>query len=352
MAKRKSRSIIPKGTKANGSEETTKFEYPQHEYGKLMPEMSTEQYTDLKNDIAQNGIKDKIIMFEGSILEGWHRYKATCELGSPFKGFDHFRGTKSQALSLVVSKNLMRRHMTTDQRAMVLASARKMLIEAGVPSGDDVDKFGQMAEHADINRSAAYRAKTIAQKGIDELQEAVRDGEIGTKTGEEIAKLPEKQQKKALKATKAPPKAPPKEENVKSIVKTDVVYTGTWMKDIRTTDPPAKRDSTWFFRCKPDEVHMAFEVISAQGFEVQSFMTVTTKSKHSDPFTDGSRDLVLIATHGDPSPVDRKAKFPGVMPEQQFLEHFAKAYPDNKTTRATFFGTKPSPNWQDWKSDK
>ena len=86
MAKRKSRSIIPKGTKANGSEETTKFEYPQHEYGKLMPEMSTEQYTDLKNDIAQNGIKDKIIMFEGSILEGWHLTRQLVNLDRPLKG--------------------------------------------------------------------------------------------------------------------------------------------------------------------------------------------------------------------------------------------------------------------------
>ncbi len=41
------------------------------------------EYVALKNDITQNGLLHPIVIFEGQVLDGRHRYSACVELGVP-----------------------------------------------------------------------------------------------------------------------------------------------------------------------------------------------------------------------------------------------------------------------------
>ena len=361
MSKRKEKA--KKGdTKGNGTmvPTKTKIPYEQHEFGTMFPIMSGEELNRLKSDIEENGLVHRAYLFEGKVLDGWNRLRAMSELGmdmSNGKYVDEWPGLngkkdRDSAILYVMSQNFSRRHLTKDQKAMVLAKFSKLKRGGLSGSGSNLSRgeiasAADLAKEHDVSIAQIGRARSIEEKGTEEVKDAVRDGEIGTKAGVEIAKLPEKDQKEALNKARAP--APPPPANTKPAVHCDLVYTGTYVRGLRDADPPAKKNATWYFRVRPDELHMAFDIISGQGFEIVSFMTVTIKKPHNDPFTDGSRDLVLIATKGEPDAPDRKEKFKGVMPEQQFLEQFGKAYPDGKVSRATFFGTKPTENWQDWK---
>lgn len=55
-----------------------KFE--QHPLSAAFPGMSPEVFKELIDDIDQNGVREKIVVFEGKILDGWHRYSACQEL--------------------------------------------------------------------------------------------------------------------------------------------------------------------------------------------------------------------------------------------------------------------------------
>ena len=89
-----------------------------HNSAKIIPVMSLDQYTDLKNDIAQNGLLNPIVTFNGSILDGWHRYKACRELEIE-PSFTPYEGSDPE--TFVIAMNIHRRHMTHGELATFAA---------------------------------------------------------------------------------------------------------------------------------------------------------------------------------------------------------------------------------------
>lgn len=87
-----------------------------HPYADTVPPMTEEEYVNLRDDIRANGLIEPVVIFEGKILDGRHRYKACLAEGKPVHSVE-FRGTNAEALSRVISLNLARRHLTVSQRA-------------------------------------------------------------------------------------------------------------------------------------------------------------------------------------------------------------------------------------------
>jgi len=95
-----------------------------HRFCALVPAMSEEQYQALKADIAAWGLREAIVVHEGKILDGRHRYRACMELGidptlRPWDG-------QGLATDYVLSQNLHRRHLDKSQRAAVAVQAEAM----------------------------------------------------------------------------------------------------------------------------------------------------------------------------------------------------------------------------------
>ena len=92
-----------------------------HPLAKAIPEMLTDEFADLVADIKAHGLQTSVVMFEGKILDGWHRYRACTELGIPPK-FVPFTGTDAEAEAFVLSINVHRRHLTLKQKQEIIAA--------------------------------------------------------------------------------------------------------------------------------------------------------------------------------------------------------------------------------------
>jgi hypothetical protein len=90
-----------------------------HPLSDIFPEMPDADYQELKSDIQKNGLLLPIIIHEGKILDGRHRYKACLELKIEPK-YEIF-ARKEKAADFVFSTNSVRRHLTKSQRACVAA---------------------------------------------------------------------------------------------------------------------------------------------------------------------------------------------------------------------------------------
>jgi ParB-like chromosome segregation protein Spo0J len=90
----------------------------QHELAKIIPPIHEDQYIDLKSDILDNGLLSPIVTIDGSILDGWHRFKACQELGIE-PSFIEYDG--NDPLSFVISMNITRRHMSRGELATFAA---------------------------------------------------------------------------------------------------------------------------------------------------------------------------------------------------------------------------------------
>ena len=106
-----------------------------HPYADLFPLLEGAELQSLADDIATNGLREKIWLYEGKILDGRNRW-AACKLAKVEPQTREYRG--SDPLGLVVSLNLKRRHLNESQRGMI--AARLATLKQGRPQSAEKTK--------------------------------------------------------------------------------------------------------------------------------------------------------------------------------------------------------------------
>src|SRR5207245_9394894 len=101
---------------------------PIHPYAELFPSMSAAEFDGLCRDILTNGLDEEIVVHEGQVLDGRHRYQACLATQVPPR-FRAYAGECGSPLGFVVTKNVQRRHLTESQRALVAAGLKPLFEE-------------------------------------------------------------------------------------------------------------------------------------------------------------------------------------------------------------------------------
>ena len=181
------------------------MDYEFHELANIFPAMSEGDFSTLVEQIRKNGQRHPIVLCEGKILDGRHRYRACLQLGITPK-FVELGGSDESKLEFVIDNNLAHRHLTESQRAIVGAeiASRKRGGDAGfhksnTPRGVlDVPTQSEVAERFNVSVNSVQRARKVIDEGASELVEAVKAGTIAVKPAAEIATLPKEEQTKLV----------------------------------------------------------------------------------------------------------------------------------------------------------
>jgi ParB-like chromosome segregation protein Spo0J len=88
----------------------------------VIPPADEDELQDLTDDIRAHGLIDPIVLFEGMILDGRNR-AAACRRAGVAPRYVQFGGGREDALILVISHNLKRRHLTKQGVADALVAA-------------------------------------------------------------------------------------------------------------------------------------------------------------------------------------------------------------------------------------
>src|SRR5262245_28140855 len=88
-----------------------------HPAAEIFPPMSEEEFRAFKEDIRQRQQIDPIVLLDGKILDGRHRYRACRELG--LEPLTREWDGQGSPVEFVVSRNLHRRHLSGSQKATV-----------------------------------------------------------------------------------------------------------------------------------------------------------------------------------------------------------------------------------------
>jgi N6-adenosine-specific RNA methylase IME4/ParB-like chromosome segregation protein Spo0J len=169
-----------------------------HPLATLFPPMDQESYKQLKADIEVNGQIEPIIMYGGLVADGRHRYSACVDLEREPVTIE-WEGTEEELERVVVARNLMRRHLTLEQRAAIAIKmaalpwgANKYTIGQAVKGGAQRQK--DIARITKVSPDTVQRRKFIEMHGIPALRNAVDSGAIPIRTGCAIAKLDPREQ--------------------------------------------------------------------------------------------------------------------------------------------------------------
>jgi ParB-like chromosome segregation protein Spo0J len=169
---------------------------PSHPLASLFPLLDGDEFDALVADIRAYGLRQRIVLLDGAILDGRNRYVACLEAGIEPR-FEQFNGR--DPLAYVISLNLARRHLNESQRAIVAAKIatlkdgqRSDLVQ-GLP-------IGRAAEMLNVGERSVARAKAVLDEGIPELATAIERGDQSASAAAELARLPEPEQREIVVA--------------------------------------------------------------------------------------------------------------------------------------------------------
>lgn len=194
----------------------------QHPLSVAFPAMDADDFQSLKDSIENIGVQNPITLYDGMVIDGWHRYTIATELGMECRTVDL---GEVDPRDFVLAQNRARRHITQAQ-LVACASAVYQWRSVGRPVSaaekwDLKDKSGNTALSAelktvssqDIAEKTGASLRTVEQfrqverKGAPEVIAAVRAGDIGLTKAAAISKLPKEEQVAAI--AKPMPKAAP-----------------------------------------------------------------------------------------------------------------------------------------------
>jgi hypothetical protein len=162
------------------------------------------------------GLQEEIVVHEGKILDGRHRYLACLAKGVPPR-FRPYAGECGSPLAFVVAKNVHRRHLTESQRAFLAArlkplfeedarqrqrSALKQGSASPVPLNlEEREKRKGNSESAQeaavlmkVSRCSVLAADKVQKQGVPQLLDALAAGKVSVSAASRIAGLPAEQQ--------------------------------------------------------------------------------------------------------------------------------------------------------------
>ncbi|MGH8082758.1 MAG: ParB/RepB/Spo0J family partition protein [Lysobacter sp.] len=161
-----------------------------------LPDMAKDAFAALVEDIRRNGQHRDIVLHEGMILDGRHRYRACLECGIEPRTTE-FAG--DNPVAFVVSENLARRHLTDSQRGLVAATLAN-LSHGQRPSPADLRDsavtHAQAAELLGVSERMVQKASAVKRNGAARLVESVQAGKISLNEATRIASLGHKSQER------------------------------------------------------------------------------------------------------------------------------------------------------------
>lgn len=172
----------------------------QHPLSQAFPAMGLDDFQALKDSIETIGVQNPVTLFEGMVIDGWHRYSAASELGIECPTVEL---SDVDPRDFVLAQNRARRHITQAQLAMATASvyewhpahrvAKEVDTECPLPKTSS-----ELASISGVHINTIKQAKAVQSKAVAEVVDAVKRGEIGLPKAAAISKLPKDEQAAAI----------------------------------------------------------------------------------------------------------------------------------------------------------
>lgn len=174
--------------------------YKRHHLSELFDSMSVADFEGLKESIGINGVLNPITIYDGEVLDGWHRYTAANELcvQCPEQQLDDWIDPRD----FVIAQNSKRKHQTSAQIASIVTAVYQWTPlgrpQKGAGPAPLVKTVKEMAKAAGVSERTIQQAKIVQEIASPLVKEAVKQGKVGLEKAAAIAKMPIEDQAEAL----------------------------------------------------------------------------------------------------------------------------------------------------------
>lgn len=166
------------------------------DFRSLIPPLTDDEYSRLERSIIAEGVRDPIITWNGTIVDGHNRYRICQEHGIAFKTAEIVFGSKDAAKIWIIENQFARRNLNSYQKSVLALqleplyaaeARRRMLAGKSDPSqnsdeGSRIRTDERLAQVAGVSRDTIRKVKAIeteAAKGNEvaiEARQKLMDG--------------------------------------------------------------------------------------------------------------------------------------------------------------------------------
>jgi hypothetical protein len=188
-----------------------------HPISELLPAMSDDELQQLTADIKAHGLHQPVVVYEGQILDGRHRFKA-CGAAGVAPRFTEFKGDDAGAAALVYSANLARRQLSKSQLAVAGAKlkawhsirAKERQLAALQTSGkrggkvpvdspepiEEGDARDRAAKAVGVGGKLIDQAENVMRKAVPEVARLVESGAMALNEACKLVEMPKEVQRR------------------------------------------------------------------------------------------------------------------------------------------------------------
>lgn len=169
-----------------------------HPIANVFPLISGQEFDELVADVREHGVREPAVLYEGAILDGRNRWRASLEANVDCPTVE-YRG--DDPVAFVVSLNLRRRHMDESQRSAVAAKITT-LGHGGNRRADQAANLplevtqSDAAKMLNVSERSVRNAVVVRDHGIPEIMEKVVAGDLAVSTAATVARLPQEEQER------------------------------------------------------------------------------------------------------------------------------------------------------------
>ena len=182
------------------------------EFKELIPPLSFEELTQLSENIAKDGCRDPLVIWNNTLVDGHNRYDICNRLKLPFKTIENEFKDRSEVIEWIIRNQFGRRNLSSYIRttlALRLESeiagrakknqARKPADFVKQNSAEQTETRKELAKLAGVSHNTVDKVKKIELVASPKTKEALAKGEISINQAHNEIKTKERREERVKK---------------------------------------------------------------------------------------------------------------------------------------------------------
>lgn len=154
----------------------------------LIPPLRQEEYLLLRQSIDQEGCRDRIVVWNNTIIDGHNRYEICKALNVEFEIDDLEFSSEDEAKLWIINNQLGRRNLQPFQRIELVENKKDILLTKGKKKMSDAGKGlstmnkpshntqKEIADEVGVSPATVGRAEVLMKEAPEEVKQELREG--------------------------------------------------------------------------------------------------------------------------------------------------------------------------------
>lgn len=320
------------------------------EFKKLIPALTTEEYKQLEDNCLEEGIREKIILWNNYIIDGHNRYNIAKQWNLEFETESKNFSSEEAVKEWMILNQFGRRNLSNYQRSVLAlqledvfrAKAKEKQKEAGgalpqISAKAPIETRKELSKVAAVSHDTIAKVKKIQEKAPEEIKAKLATGEVSINAAYKEIKKEEKKEELQIKKNEYEKRV---ENNTNNDFKIDIYNTKetfrviyadpAWSYNDKQDTPqlggankhyntmslkslcelPVKeiteKDSVLFLWVTSPLLEDSFKVVNSWGFKYKTSF-IWNKLKHNMGHYNSVRhEILLVCTKGSCTPDNKK----------------------------------------------